>query len=428
MARVTLLLWTALFLVLQGQPNGEVPTPPGEPSLAVQERVLRVGTSGDYAPFSLDGKGFDVEVAEALARDLAVRIEWVRFRWPELASDAKAGRFDVAMSGITWLPERAMRGYLTRAVAAGGPCLLGAPAPRRVGVNRGGALERWVLAAFPDAEHVLVERNQTLPGLLREGRVDAIVTDRFELPHFRVEGFAERCEPPRDRKVYWVTRTAAASLGPRIDAWLADHEPLLQSLRARHFGAPEPRDELDHLIDLLARRLQLMPHVAAWKRASGAPLEDPPREARVLERAEEGAAGLGLDAAAGRALFAVQIELAKAVQARAPAGVPADLDLATELRPELDRLGARILEAAARAAPVSASSLEGARFAPVEPWLEPAELERLRQALLALRRSAAVPALRRRRRARGPGPRYVPARCAWRWRRSTPRSVTSAGT
>ena len=47
---------------------------------------LRVGTSGDYAPFSETqaGKsayrGFDIAVAEAFARDRGYAIEWVAFR------------------------------------------------------------------------------------------------------------------------------------------------------------------------------------------------------------------------------------------------------------------------------------------------------------------------------------------------------------
>ena len=71
--------------------------------------MLRVGTSGDYAPFSLDGRGFDVDVADALAKHLGMRVEWVHFRWPELRSMIDAGRFDVAMSGVTWRPDRAVR-------------------------------------------------------------------------------------------------------------------------------------------------------------------------------------------------------------------------------------------------------------------------------------------------------------------------------
>ncbi|HSG90170.1 MAG TPA: transporter substrate-binding domain-containing protein, partial [Pseudomonadales bacterium] len=71
-----------------------------------EEPVLRVGTSGDYPPFSRAGEGFDVDVAKRLARDLGMRIEWVPFRWPELERRLRAGDFDVVMSGVTWRPER----------------------------------------------------------------------------------------------------------------------------------------------------------------------------------------------------------------------------------------------------------------------------------------------------------------------------------
>ncbi len=360
---------------------------------AAPSPVLRVGTSGDYAPFSLQGRGFDVDVAEAMARDLRVRIEWIPFRWETLSADARAGRFDIAMSGVTWLPERAVRGYLTRAVAAGGPCLLGAERPRRLAVNRGGALERWARAAHPHAEVIAVDDNRALPGLLAAGRVDAIATDRFELPHFR-EGLgghrpaAATCEPPRDRKVYWVTGSPPDGLGPRVDDWLERHEPELRRLRERHFGAAQPRDATDHLIDLLARRFALMPHVGAWKRARGLPLADPAREARVVEQAERSAREHGLDASGVGSLFAVLVELAKQVQARAPRELEPALDLSLELRPELDRLGGRLVHALAAALPLEPDHLSGARMAPLEPWLEPPELERLRAALLALRARA----------------------------------------
>ena len=86
---------------------------------------LRVGTSGDYAPFSTRNEagatvGFDAELAEQLANDLGVSLRWVPFRWPELARQLAAGEFDVAMGGVTWQPARAVSGYMTRAVARGG--------------------------------------------------------------------------------------------------------------------------------------------------------------------------------------------------------------------------------------------------------------------------------------------------------------------
>ena len=81
-----------------------------------------MGTSGDYAPFSTqendERSGFDIEIARELARSLQRPVEWVPFAWPELASQVEKNAFHVAMSGITWQPERAVVGYMTRAVAS----------------------------------------------------------------------------------------------------------------------------------------------------------------------------------------------------------------------------------------------------------------------------------------------------------------------
>src|SRR5262245_22927056 len=72
------------------------------------EPIVRIGTSGDYAPFSKAGSGFDIAVAGKMAKDLGYRIEWVTFTWPELGARIKADAFDVAMSGVTWRPDRSV--------------------------------------------------------------------------------------------------------------------------------------------------------------------------------------------------------------------------------------------------------------------------------------------------------------------------------
>src|SRR5262245_57891851 len=55
--------------------------------------TLRIGTSGDYAPFSKAGSGFDIAVAGNMIKDLGYRIEWVTFAWPELGARIKADAF-----------------------------------------------------------------------------------------------------------------------------------------------------------------------------------------------------------------------------------------------------------------------------------------------------------------------------------------------
>ena len=77
------------------------------PDGILERGVLRVGTAGDYQPMSyLDPEtnsyvGFDVELAEDLAAELGVTIEYVKTSWPTLMEDTLAGKFDLAVCGIT---------------------------------------------------------------------------------------------------------------------------------------------------------------------------------------------------------------------------------------------------------------------------------------------------------------------------------------
>jgi len=349
-------------------------------------RPLRVGTSGDYAPFSKDGAGFDVEVARRFAAELGRPLELVPFRWPELAERAARGDFDVAMSGVTWRADRDVHGWLSLAIGQGGPCWIGASDPASVAVNRGGVLEGFARARFPKARIVAVDENTSLPALLAAKQVDAIVTDSFEIASFRRPGDTSLCVAEIYRKVYWVTPAVADSLGPALDAFLLAHEPELRELRTRFFGAPQPRDATDHLVDLVARRLALMEWVGAWKRVHGVPIEDPAQEARVLEAVGARARALGLDPDGVRRLFALEIALAKRIESDVKADV-APLDLDTELRPAIARLSDRQLQALARAAPVPAESFDLGSLAPLAELLTSHEIAELRAALAGVARA-----------------------------------------
>ena len=360
--------------------------------------VLRVGTSGDYPPFStVEGVadeetlrlGFDIEVAERLASDLGFDLDFRPFDWPDLAASMAADDFDVAMSGVTWRPGRAAVGWMSRAVAAGGPCVVsaanGPDPPRRVVVNQGGILERWTRERFGSGSEITaVDDNLSLPGRLEREEVDAFVTDSFEVEHFGRDGWRRRCEPPLDRKVFWVAPQRADELGPAVDRWIQRNERWLEARREEWFGSGQERDELDHLLDLTARRLAFMPPVASWKAVRGVPVEDPEREQAVLEAAERSAARFGLDPQPVRDWFALQIDLAKAVQRRAPEVAPT-LELEA-IRPALIRLGERQARSlrALRSQAGSGLSVAGPDLQVLTPYLTAAEVERVRAGIVTL--------------------------------------------
>ena len=192
-----------------------------------------------------------------------------------------------------------------------------------------------------------------------------------------------RCEPERDRKVYWIAPARAAELGPRIDRWVAENEGRFTELRARWLGRAASRGEVDDLIDQIARRFAFMPAVGAWKRARGAPIEDPDREQAVLAAAERTARA---NAESVRRFFAVQIDLAKSIEQRADRNT-SPLDLEKEVRPALSRIGERIVEGLAAVAPLDPGALDEDRLAPLGELLNDQERARLRSALIEVRRT-----------------------------------------
>jgi cyclohexadienyl dehydratase len=165
-------------------------------------------------------------------------------------------------------------------------------------------------------------------------------------------------------------------------------------------------DEVRHVFDLVQTRLSLMRSVAAWKYANNAPVTDPAREQRVLDASVAEAQRLGIEPTSARDLFALQIRLASDVQEHFIAtwrqhGGNAERvrDLNQELRPELDRIGAQLLQAIYLALPELARTdfIEHYKtFAAVidVPSLDAADREQLLSALAKLR-SQATPALER---------------------------------
>lgn len=99
------------------------------------------------------------------------------------------------------------------------------------------------------------------------------------------------------------------------------------------------------LFNTINERLSYMEDVALFKAVNHLPIEDSPREKRVIASAQISAATQGLDSALIKDFFKAQIDVAKAIQYRYRADLlsqprldtPKDLSL--EIRPHLIRLG-----------------------------------------------------------------------------------------
>ena len=221
------------------------PLPPNASRLArVQaEGTLRIGTTGDYVPFSVEQderlSGSDIELAAQLAERLGVKPIFVRTAWGNtLLEDLHADRFDVGFSGISVSPKReAVAAFSTPYFWVGEailaccrnasqyPNLASLDHPEiRVLVYPGGTGEHFARAHLHRAQIVTFPDKGGAFEEIRAGRVDAMFTDEVDAK-VRVHSYPDLCytladSPMRDPKAILMPR--ASDLVPAVDAWVAE--------------------------------------------------------------------------------------------------------------------------------------------------------------------------------------------------------------
>jgi chorismate mutase-like protein len=349
----------------------------------IQQRgVLRVGTTGDYAPYSVrDAQarlaGADIALARELALGLGLRVEFVPTTWRSLQEDARARRFDVAIGGISDTPERRQYAYFSTAYVHDSkqPVVRCGEQKRydtlgeidaatvRLIVNPGGTNEAFARAQFPRAALSVYRDNLGVFEEIRAGRADVMVTDGVEaalqqrsgrgLCAVKVRGHWARAGKavmlPQDPALRSAINAQLRALGGerayarRLQAWLDD---------AGWAG----QDAAKQLAALIDERLALGTEVARYKWNTGAAIEDPPREQALLASLRERGAVLGVPPSLVERFFAAQIEASKQLQRQLHQRwrgehrekFPGIADLATAIRPGIDRVTSEMLEALAR--------------------------------------------------------------------------------
>ena len=166
--------------------------------------VLKVGTAGDYQPMSyLDPEtntyvGFDAELAQDLAASLGVEIEYVETSWPTLMEDTLAGKFDLAICGITVTDARKEQALMSDGYLENGKTVLcwaedadkdtsleAINRPEvRVMENPGGLNEKFARENLPDATLIIHDVNQEIPGLVASGEADVMITEVMEAGYY----------------------------------------------------------------------------------------------------------------------------------------------------------------------------------------------------------------------------------------------------
>ena len=205
---------------------------------------LRVGTTGDYAPFSYqknsedEFSGIDIDLAKDLASSLGVELLLIKTSWPTLLQDLDANRYDIAMSGVSRNLERQKSGFFSAAYHVGGKTPISLcenvykfnsmekidVRGNRLIVNPGGTNERFVDAHLKFATKILHNDNRTIFDAIIHGDADLMITDNIEV-RLQTSIHPELCATMPDKNLTYQEKGFLMPQDPKlkeyVDLWLA---------------------------------------------------------------------------------------------------------------------------------------------------------------------------------------------------------------
>lgn len=228
--------------------------------------VLRVGTTGDYKPFSFleadSGRptGIDIDLAQELAKSLGVELKLVATTWPTLMDDLAANQFDIGMSGITRTRARQRTAFFSDQYSIGGKTPIARCEVRdkfnslasidkagvRVIVNPGGTNEKYVQQNIKHAQIIVHPDNTTIFEQIINNYADVMITDAIEVKVQEVMQ-PELCGTMPDQL---LSRAEKAFLMPQdsalqgyVNAWLSGIKRSgdLEVIFARYLGGEASR-------------------------------------------------------------------------------------------------------------------------------------------------------------------------------------------
>ena len=202
--RRKILTWLLLIIAIFFTGCGTIQSNPNALLLIQKRGILRVGATGDYKPMSfrdsVTGKywGFDAALAEDLANDLGVKLEYIPTSWPTLMKDTLERKFDLALCGITITKERQKSALMSIGYLGNGKTVLcrkedtkkytnlnSINNPQvRVMENPGGLNEKFARKYLPHANLIIHPVNEEIPNLIATGKADVMITEIMEAAYY----------------------------------------------------------------------------------------------------------------------------------------------------------------------------------------------------------------------------------------------------
>jgi polar amino acid transport system substrate-binding protein len=205
-------------------------------------------------------RGFEVDLADALARELGVRAEFVQNDWANLVPSLERGTFDVIMNGLEVTEARVGRVLFTRPYFVFAERLMArrndpsvtidlrALAGRRVGTLAGSL--GFELLRASKAETVVYDGVEEPYVDLQHGRIDAVLLDDIIATRYGA--------PKGELRVVGDVRDGYYALGVRAD------EPDLAAALDAALGAVASRGELRTILERHRLWSDRQARLAAW--------------------------------------------------------------------------------------------------------------------------------------------------------------------
>ncbi|KAA0597831.1 cyclohexadienyl dehydratase [Azospirillum lipoferum] len=205
--------------------------------------TLRVGTTGDYKPFTYLNpqtqkfEGMDIDLAEAMGKALGVKVEFVKTSWSTLLPDLLADKYDIAVGGVSVTLERQKKALFSAPLMRDGKTPItrcenkdrfqtvadiDKPGVRLI-VNPGGTNEKFARANIRTAQIEVHPDNVTIFDQIVAGKADLMITDAVET-RLQQKLHPELCAVHPDRpfdfseKAFLLPRDIVLKLW--VDQWL----------------------------------------------------------------------------------------------------------------------------------------------------------------------------------------------------------------
>jgi len=165
-------------------------------STIVKKGEIRIGMTGKQPPFSMKSKsgeliGYEVDLANALAKSMGVKLKLVEMPFSDLMGALKAGKIDGIMSGMTMTPERNLNALFAGPYILSGKSILtksnkvsefaanaSGEKKFKIVTLKGSTSEQFVKTVMPKHEIILVDNYDEGVQMILNDKADAMVADK----------------------------------------------------------------------------------------------------------------------------------------------------------------------------------------------------------------------------------------------------------